>query len=178
MGNNDIQALHSKLLEMISDINEFCSVHNIDYVLSGGNVIGAARHKGFIPWDDDLDIQMPRESYDRFLKLFQNNGKYFLQRDTVDYPMQFSKLRANCTTFIEDIPYRKRYRNIHQGIFIDIFPVDKVSKNKNKAKMQALFANILIAQSLFLRGYPKNHKSFFKNKNKVFIFRNILFTKK
>ncbi len=157
--NNDIRALQLKLLEMIKDFDIFCTKNNISYCLCGGNVLGAIRHKGFIPWDDDMDVQMPREDYDRFLSLFKNDEKYFLQKDTYDYPLQFSKLRANNTTFIEDIPYRKKYKNIHQGIYIDIFPVDKVSKNKLKAKLQEVYSNILISQSLFLRGYPKSHNS-------------------
>ena len=159
----DIKNLQEKLLEMIFDLDNFCSENNIDYVLSGGNVIGAVRHKGFIPWDDDLDIQMPRESYDKFLRLFKENEKYLIQKDVVDYPLPFSKLRAKNTTFIEDIPYKKKYKNIHQGIYIDIFPVDKVSPKKNQRLKQVVFSNILIAQSLFLRGYPKSHRNIKKN---------------
>lgn len=155
MENNDIHQLHIKLLDMVNDLDKFCTLHNIDYVLCAGNVIGAVRHNGFIPWDDDLDVQMTRENYNKFLSEFKNNDKYYLQKENVDYPMQFSKLRANNTTFIEDIPYREKYKYIHQGVFIDIFPVDKVSKSKYKAKFQTLFSNIVITQSLALRGYPK-----------------------
>ncbi len=172
MEKQDLKLLHEKLLEIVSDIDIFCRNNNIDYVLSSGNVIGAIRHKGFIPWDDDLDIEMTRENYDKFLLLFKNNEKYYLQKDTIDYPMQFSKLRANNTTFIEDIPYRKKFRKMHQGIYIDIFPVDKVSKNKIKAKMQCVFANIITAQSLFLRGYPKSHRTILKN---IIIILSLLF---
>lgn len=162
MNNIDLQELHSKLLEMISDLDMFCKEHNIEYVLCAGNVIGAVRHKGFIPWDDDLDVQMTRDNYDKFLLEFENNEKYFLQKENDDYPLQFSKLRANNTTFIEDIPYKNKYKNIHQGIYIDIFPVDKVSICNRKAKLQALFSNILVTQSVFLRGYPKSHMNFKK----------------
>lgn len=159
MDNKDLHLLHSKLLEMVSDLDKFCKEHNIDYVLCAGNVIGAVRHQGFIPWDDDLDVQMTRDNYDKFLSAYKNNDKYFLQKDNKDYPLQFSKLRANNTTFIEDIPYRRKYKNIHQGVFIDIFPVDKVAKNKYQAKLQAVFSNILITQAVLLRGYPKSHMS-------------------
>ena len=167
----DIKDLQQKLLEMISDIDSFCKENDIDYVLSGGNVLGAVRHKGFIPWDDDLDIQMPRKSYDKFLKLFKENNKYIVQKDTEDYPLQFSKLRAKNSTFIEYIPYKKKYKNIHQGIYIDIFPVDKVSPKKSQKYKQILFSNILIAQSLFLRGYPKSHRNIKKN---IIMFLSVL----
>lgn len=162
MENKGLHLLHAKLLEMINDLDEFCKEHNIDYVLCDGNVIGAVRHKGFIPWDDDIDIQMTRDNYDKFLACYEDNDKYSLQKDNVDYPLQFSKLRANNTSFIEDIPYRKKYQNIHQGVFVDIFPVDKVSKNKNKARLQSLFSNIVITQSLLLRGYPQSHQNYKK----------------
>lgn len=154
-----IKELQQKLLEMIKDFDIFCSENNLSYCLSGGNVLGAVRHKGFIPWDDDIDVQMPREDYTKLLDIYKNNDKYQLQKDTIDYPLQFSKLRANNTTFIEDIPYKKKYKKIHQGIYIDIFPVDKVAKSKLKAKLQVISSNILIAQSLFLRGYPNSHNS-------------------
>lgn len=159
---SSIRELQLKLLEMIKDLDSFCNENNISYCLCGGNVLGAVRHNGFIPWDDDIDVQMLRQDYDRFLQIFNNTDKYYLQKDTRDYPLQFSKLRANNTTFIEDIPYKKKYKKIHQGIYIDIFPVDKVSNNKIKAKLQEIYSNILISQSLFLRGYPKSHNSFKK----------------
>lgn len=155
----NIKELQAKLLEMIKDFDIFCSKNNLSYCLCGGNVLGAVRHKGFIPWDDDIDVQMSREDYNKLLAVFKDNDKYTLQKDNIDYPLNFSKLRANNTTFIEDIPYKKKYRKIHQGVFIDIFPVDKVAKSKIKAKLQILSSNILIAQSLFLRGYPNSHNS-------------------
>lgn len=166
-----IKELQEKLLEMLKDFDIFCSENNLSYCLCGGNVLGAVRHKGFIPWDDDIDVQMPREDYTKLLDIYRNNDKYQLQKDTIDYPLQFSKLRANNTTFIEDIPYKKKYKKIHQGIYIDIFPVDKVAKSKLKAKLQVISSNILIAQSLFLRGYPDSHNS---SKKKIIMRLSVL----
>ncbi len=154
----DLKQLQKKLLEMISDFDKFCSENNIEYSLAYGNVLGAVRHKGFIPWDDDIDVQLTRDNYDKLLAVFKDNEKYCLQRDNQDYPLQFSKLRLNNSTYIEDIQYRKKYKEIHQGIFIDIFPVDKVSNNKFQASLQNTCSNILIAQSLFMRGYSKVHR--------------------
>lgn len=150
-----IKELQAKLLEMIVDFDKFCQDNNIRYTLCGGNVLGAVRHKGFIPWDDDIDVYLTRENYDKLLNTFQNNEKYYLQKEFSEYPMHFSKLRLNNTTFLENIPYTRKCKNIHQGMFIDIFPIDKVSNNKFKTKMQIFIANIVIAQSLYLRGYSK-----------------------
>lgn len=169
---SDIYELQKKLLTVLVDFDRFCTENNIIYSLDGGNLIGAIRHKGFIPWDDDIDVQMDRENYNRFKSLYQNNEKYTLQKDTIDYPLQFSKLRANNTTFIEDIKYRKKYKNIHQGIFIDIFPVDKVSEKKLSASLQVIFSNILISQSLFLRGISYNHTT---SKKLLFIYISLVF---
>ena len=166
----DIKVLHNKLLEMLIDLNAFCKEHNIDYMLAYGSVLGAVRHQGFIPWDDDLDICMTVENYDKFIKLFKNTDKYFLQRDTIDYPLQFSKLRCNNTAFIEKIRYRKPYKTIHQGIYIDIFCLEKVSNNYFLRFFQVFFSNIILVQSLTLRGYqPQNYLKY------VFMFFSILF---
>lgn len=151
----DIRELQLKLLEMLKDFDKYCEANHIQYFLAGGNVLGAVRHKGFIPWDDDIDVYLTRENYDKLLNTFENNEKYYLQKDTVDFPLQYSKLRLNGTTFIEDVGYRRKYKKLHQGLFIDIFPLDKVSTNKFQSKLQKLFSNILIAQSLAVRGYKR-----------------------
>lgn len=149
----DIDLIHNVLLDMLKDLDSFCRANDIRYSLAYGTALGAARHGGFIPWDDDLDIMMTRENYDRFLSLFKNTGTYVLQREQTDYPLYFSKLRKNNTAFIENIRYRKCWAHIHQGIYIDIFPADKVAKNVFSRFVQTIFSNILISQSLFLRGY-------------------------
>ncbi len=167
---DNLEELHKSLLEILDDFDIFCRENNIEYSLAYGTLLGAVRHKGFIPWDDDLDVMMTRENYNKFLFLFKNNEKYTLQKEQIDYPLYFSKLRKNKTAFIENIKYRKPYRNIHQGVFIDIFPADKVSKNSVSRFLQTFFSNILISQSLFLRGYQT--KSIFKH---LFTFVSALF---
>ena len=114
-------------LDILKDVAHFCDTHDIRYVLAYGTMLGAVRHKGFIPWDDDIDICMPREDYEKFLLIASSelqNG-YVLQHYSVDKktPSYFAKVRKNGTRFVEEsvvnIP-------IHQGIFIDIFPIDKI----------------------------------------------------
>lgn len=157
----EIIDLQKKLLEMAGDLDSFCKQNGIEYYLAYGSALGAVRHKGFIPWDDDFDVMMTYQNYFKFIDAFKNNDKYYLQRETIDYPLQFSKLRCNNTAFIEKIQYRKKYRNMHQGIYIDIYCLDTVSPNRLTAFKQVFFSNIIISQSLFLRGYQT--KNILKN---------------
>lgn len=174
----DIDLLHKTLFEMLCDFDSFCQKNDIQYSLAYGTVLGAVRHKGFIPWDDDLDVMMTRENYEKFLSVFKNDEKYFIQKELVDIPLYFSKLRKNKTAFIENIKYRKKWAKIHQGIYIDIFPADKVSRNKIGAFFQSVFSNILISQSLFLRGYQTKNlaKIIYMLASLLFLpFRRIMF---
>ena len=116
---------------MMVKFDEICKKYDIKYSLSGGTLLGAVRHKGFIPWDDDLDIMMPRKEYNRFIKIAQKElgDKYFLQ--TLDtekhYGLPFAKIRENNTVFLENIA---KNVDINNGVFIDIFPYDDVTNNK------------------------------------------------
>ena len=91
----NLDSLHTVLHEILDDFDSFCHSNDIQYSLAYGTVLGAVRHKGFIPWDDDLDVMMTRENYNKFLTLFKNNEKYTLQAEQKDYPLYFSKLRKN-----------------------------------------------------------------------------------
>jgi lipopolysaccharide cholinephosphotransferase len=120
----DIQTVE---LELLLELDQLCSVLNVPYVLYFGTLLGAVRHKGFIPWDDDIDVVMLREDYDRFIRecppLLPTH--YFLQTLDTDpeYPYTFAKLRDSRTTFIEAPLANKE---INHGIYIDIFPLDGV----------------------------------------------------
>ncbi len=122
------------LLDMMIDIDNICKDNNIQYWITFGTMLGAYRHGGFIPWDDDLDIAMPHQDYKRFKKILKNNNKYILQSHSNDlaYVYPFGKIRL-----------RKHDISINEGIididynyktpFIDVFPmVDKKSEWANK----------------------------------------------
>lgn len=130
----EVQKVELKILREVASI---CEKHGLRYFLYYGTLIGAVRHKGFIPWDDDVDIVMPREDYKRFLEIAKKElpSHLFLQHRTTDrgYCYLIAKVRDSNTTFIEQAGYA--FKNMHQGIYIDIFPLDSVDGLKLKQKI-------------------------------------------
>jgi len=112
-------------LEMLRTFIDICQKLSLRYYLVGGTLLGAVRHQGFIPWDDDIDVAMPRKDYEIFLREGQKHlpGWYFLQSlySEPEYHLNFAKIRDSRTTFVE---YSVRKRRINHGVFIDIFPLD------------------------------------------------------
>ena len=94
-------------LNMAKEVDRICKKYNLRYSIAGGTLLGAIRHQGFIPWDDDLDISMPREDYDKFIKIAQQElgKKYFLQTWDTDknFVFPFAKIRENNTLFRRNI---------------------------------------------------------------------------
>lgn len=120
------------LLDILSDIDAFCKANNITYYLTGGTLLGAVRHKGFIPWDDDIDISMPRESYERFLKEYhRKDGVYkVISIDSnPNYYLQFAKVYDTRTILVERVNNPVRI-----GVYVDIFPFDNAGNDIEKAK--------------------------------------------
>ena len=126
-------------LEALEFFDNFCRSHGLTYYLCGGSLIGALRHKGFIPWDDDLDIAMPRDDYEKLIKILNKKKSelYELQyeKNEKKYYLQFVKIRKKGTTFIEEIA-KGMYDN--NGIFIDIIPLDFAKDKKEASIIKAL----------------------------------------
>lgn len=122
------------LLVIMDYFDKTMRENGIPYSLAYGSALGAIRHKGFIPWDDDMDVFIFREDVERFVKAFEkNNDKFFLQKPlSTDWPYLFYKIRMNGTTAIE-----KKYidTRIHQGLFIDVFVLDSYPVSKIRKKM-------------------------------------------
>lgn len=151
---------HQRMMyEMLKEADRICKKNNINYMLFAGTMLGAVRHKGFIPWDDDLDILMLRSEYERFLQIAEKDldlKKYYLQKEfTPHWPMFFSKLRCNGTACIER--YIPKDEDTHMGVYIDIFPCDNLYENKIMRKLQFAASKIVIANSLGNRGYLSNN---------------------
>lgn len=112
-------------LEMLKVVVGFCEQHALRWFLLGGSALGAVRHKGFIPWDDDIDVGLPRPDYDRLLEILKRDlqAPFFLQtRETdLEYPLHFAKVRNSATTFIQS---NMAHLRMNHGIGIDLFPLD------------------------------------------------------
>ena len=152
---------HQEVLHTIlEEFDRVCKQLQIPYMLFAGTLLGAVRHEGFIPWDDDLDVMMFRQDYERFLRegeALLDTERFFLQKEfSAHWPMFFSKLRLNGTTCLEK--YHPKDEMIHQGIYIDIFPCDNCLKTLLGRGVQFLASKVVIAQSLDRRGYDTDSK--------------------
>ena len=112
-------------LEILDEFVRLCEEHGLRYYLVGGTLLGAVRHHGFIPWDDDIDVAMPRADYDRLGEICKTelDSKYFYQCPETDphYFLSYAKVRKNGTEVYEE---RFKDARFHKGVFIDIFPLD------------------------------------------------------
>ena len=146
------------LLLLLKEFDRVCKVLNIPYTLFAGTMLGAVRHEGFIPWDDDLDVLMMRSDYERFLAeagAVLDSDKFYLQKEFSEHwPMFFSKLRLNNTACLEK--YHPKDPEVHQGVYIDIFPCDNGAKSEFGRKIQFFASKVVIAKSLKKRGYETN----------------------
>lgn len=162
-----LQKLQHIELQILEDFLDLCNRHGLQYFGYGGTGIGALRHKGFIPWDDDIDIALPRKDYDLFLKYAAEelSDKYFLMNcsENSNYPIMTTRLMKKGTKFREhamkdiDCPF---------GIFLDIFPFDNICDNPVRRTFQGLRA-FVFSKLLILRSIPHPVLGFYGWKAKV-----------
>lgn len=131
----NITELQKRLLELLSWFHDFCVQHNLRYYILGGTFLGAVRHNGFIPWDDDADVGMPRPDYEKLIEIFKIQGSidnYFFESTTSNDPnylYTYGKLYDINTTLVE-----KLTKPFKRGIFLDVFPIDGVGNSIKEAK--------------------------------------------
>lgn len=149
-----LEQVHEIQLEMALEVKRICEKHNIKYSIIAGTLLGAIRHNGFIPWDDDLDIGMLRSDYKKFIEIckYELKGDYFLQTWETDpgFALPIAKLRKNGTRFVEK---NSSEASLHSGIYIDIFPFDNAPPEKIKQIFQDCSTYILKRMLLIKMNY-------------------------
>lgn len=151
------------MVEMLKEVDKICKKNNINYWLQSGTLLGAIRHGGFIPWDDDIDLGMMRDDFERFKKICLKDldNKYYLEINEVK-------------NLLEGMPMKMRYKNSiyiekwdkendeKKGIFIDIFPFDKFSKNKMKRKIELFPKYLYQLKTMRIWSYNNSLKNIIK----------------
>lgn len=154
MDRDTLRKVQLTQLEILKVVDKICEKHGIKYWLAGGTQLGAVRHKGFIPWDDDLDIDMLRADYDRFLNVARKElpEEYYLQDWFTEksYGLPFAKIRKNNTLYVEA---GSQYSKSHHGIYIDIFPCDNFPTDEANFKQVSFYMNYVFRVILIGCGY-------------------------
>lgn len=134
-------------VEMLKEVAKFCDENSIRYYLTGGTLLGAVRHKGFIPWDDDIDLDMPRPDYDRLIEISNGRiGKYIVMPplENKDNDALFLKIYDPTTVVKETVSTLNGEKNHFVQVFIDIFPLEGLPSNRLIFKLHCLYVHILV----------------------------------
>lgn len=155
--------LQEKMFKMFSWFHNFCTQNNLRYYAVGGTALGAVRHQGFIPWDDDMDVGMPRRDYNKLIELMKNKTEFApytletpLEKNDFVYP--YCKLYDTTTTLIENTRYKTK-----RGIYIDVFPLDgagnSLAESKKRFRLIDGKINLLSTKTCALSSHRKLYKN-------------------
>ena len=156
MAAYDIRPLQLRILDILIAVQKVCEEHELRYYIIAGTLLGAVRHKGFIPWDDDLDIAMPRKDYDLLMahaKEWMPEPFEIVAYETdKQYPLPFAKIQDASTTLIE-----RMHLKYLGGIYIDVFPLDGMTSSKLKQRIHFAHYFLLKKIQYFLYRDPYRH---------------------
>lgn len=156
MANYDIRPLQLRLLDILMAIDEMCQKHNLKYYLVDGSLIGAVREKGFIPWDDDMDICMPRADYEKLIEhsreWLPSPYEFVCFENDPKYPLHFGKVQDASTTLIE-----RPHLYYLGGVYVDVFPIDGAPEGKFAQRLYDIKYKYLKKALYFLFRDPYRH---------------------
>ncbi|WP_293813031.1 phosphorylcholine transferase LicD [uncultured Phascolarctobacterium sp.] len=164
----ELKEIQSMALDMLYNINLFCEEKDVRYYLAYGTLLGAVRHKGFIPWDDDIDIWMLRNDFDKFIKFFPAWGdKHGLYLNSIQTVETYNRVHAQVCLKKTRLKAKDRINNYEEGYFVDIFPLDGTPNNRYLRWLRMTELQIL-KNIVTLASYVPN-----KKKNNSIIINNI-----
>lgn len=154
--------LQERIFTMFKWFHKFCVENDIAYYAIGGTALGAIRHQGFIPWDDDIDVGLPRKDYDKLISLMEGKkfGNYVLEQplQKKDFVYQYCKLYDTSTTLIENTRYKTK-----RGVFIDVFPLDGIGNTYEESLKNFSVINrknnLIMTKVCALSGHRKLYKN-------------------
>lgn len=155
--------LQSRLVDILKWFHDFCERNNLKYYVLGGTMLGAMRHKGFIPWDDDIDVGMPRNDYEKLMSIMKDDifdDKFILEQPLKNkgYIYPYCKIYDITTTLIENAKVK-----VKRGIYIDVFPLDGIGNSAEEAESNFKEINRLNTLTVLkVAGFRKGRK-FYKN---------------
>lgn len=156
----NVEEVQEKIFIVFEYFHRFCEENEIPYCIIAGTLLGAVRHKGFIPWDDDIDVGVPRDYYNKLLQLSNRVETPFELEEyrlNNEYYYPFAKLYHTQTTAIEDV-----VKPLHRGVWVDIFPLDGTFSNPRLRALQFFIINVLRRLISYKNGgYSERDKSGF-----------------
>lgn len=155
----NVEDLKRLQLEMLVEIDKYCNENDIQYSLAYGTLLGAVRHQGYIPWDDDIDIMMLRDDYDKFLSEFRApNMEPLSCQKSKSYFLPFAKIVRTDTVMEEDVCIKSE-----MGVYIDVFPIDTLPSHKICRKFLLALKRLLNSIYQFKVVRLSSHRSLLKN---------------
>ena len=156
--NEELKKIHKIQLAMLVELDRICRKYDIKYIISGGTLLGAVRANSFIPWDDDIDVRMERNEYERFCMVCENEldkENFFFQNHKTDseYPWYYGKLRYKHSRYVRE---GQEHLKMNDGIFMDILPSDGLPEND--------FLKKIIIKKWIFKSFDKMAKKYSDNR--------------